>query len=411
MSKSNRIVKNTAMLYIMNIAKLVFPLLTMPYLLGVLSENSSAVYTFVKNSVMTYVQLIIDFGFLLSATKAIAQVREDKEQVGQIVGHAMLGKFFLSILAFAVLLLLSLFIPLLRQNPMYTLLSFLQAVTTIFLVDFLFHGLEQMEIITIRYFITRCITVGLTFLLIKDDGDLLLIPTLEIIGNAVSIGWVWWEIHKMQIRVRIRSWEITWNMLKESFVYFLSDMASTAFGALNTLIIGIVMVERDIVIWGIAIQFVSVVQMMYNPIINSIYPHMVREKSLSVIKKVLLVFLPLIVVGCVITWFGAELLVSILSSGKYPDAAPLLRWFIPLLFISFPAMLFGWPVLGAIGKTRETTLTTIVAAAAQVLGLIVLLMLNQFTLFNLTVLRAATDLLMFLHRLWYCRKYRAEFAK
>ena len=307
--------------------------------------------------------------------------------------------------------MLSVFVPLLRQNPMYTLLSFLQAVTTIFLVDFLFHGLEQMQVITIRYFITRCITVALTFLLIKDDGDLLLIPTLEIIGNAVSILWVWWEIRKMEIRVRIQSWKTTWSMLKESFVYFLSDMASTAFGALNTLIIGIVMVERDVVIWGIAIQFVSVVQMMYNPIINSIYPHMVREKSLSVIKKVLMVFLPLIVLGCVITWFGAELLVAILSSGKYPDAAPLLRWFIPLLFISFPAMLFGWPVLGAIGKNRETTLTTIVAAAAQVLGLVVLLAVDQFTLFNLTVLRAATDLLMFLHRLWYCWKYRAEFSK
>lgn len=411
MSKSNRIVKNTAMLYIMNIAKLVFPLLTMPYLLRVLSEDSSAVYTFVKNSVMTYVQLIIDFGFLLSATKAIAQVREDRDQVGRIVGHVMLGKGFLSVLAFLVLLALSRFIPLLGQNPVYTLLSFLQAVTTIFLVDFLFHGLEQMHVITIRYFITRCITVVLTFLLIRDDGDLLLIPVLEIIGNLVSVLWVWWEIHKMQIRVRIRSLRTAWCMLKESFVYFLSDMASTAFGALNTLIIGIVMVERDIVIWGIAIQFVSVVQMMYNPIINSIYPHMVREKSLRVIKKVLMIFMPLIVVGCIITWFAADLLVLILSGGSYPDAAPLLRWFIPLLFISFPAMLFGWPVLGAIGKSRETTFTTVVAAAAQVLGLAVLLLLNRFTLFNLTVLRAGTDLLMFLHRAWYCRKYRNEFLQ
>ena len=410
MSKSNRIVKNTAMLYIMNIAKLVFPLLTMPYLLGVLSENASAVYTFVKNSVMTYVQLIIDFGFLLSATRAIAQVREDKNRVGEIVGHAMLGKFFLSLLAFAVLAALSLFIPLLRQNPLYTLLSFLQAVSTIFLVDFLFHGLEQMQVITVRYFITRCVTVGLTFLLIKDDGDLLLIPILEIIGNAVSILWVWWEIRKMEIRVKIRSVRTTFAMLKESFVYFLSDMASTAFGALNTLIIGIVMVERDVVLWGIAIQFVSVVQMMYNPIINSIYPHMVREKNLRVIQKVLLIFIPLIVLGCVITWFGADLLVAILSSGKYPDAAPLLRYFIPLLFVSFLAILFGWPVLGAIGKTRETTITTIVAAAAQVLGLVILIVVKQFTFFNLAMLRAGTDLLMLLHRLWYCRKYRKEFV-
>ena len=45
-----------------------------------------------------------------------------------------------------------------------------------------------------------------------------------------------------------------------------------------------------------------------------------------------------------------------------------------------------------------------------IVHLIVLLALGQFTLFHLTMLRAATDLLMFLHRLWYCRKYRNEFA-
>ena len=88
----NRIVKNTAMLYIMNIAKLVFPLLTLPYLARVLSTEANAVYTYVKNSVLMYVQLIIDFGFLLSATKSIAQVRQDKEQIGKIVGDVMVGK-------------------------------------------------------------------------------------------------------------------------------------------------------------------------------------------------------------------------------------------------------------------------------------------------------------------------------
>ena len=410
MSKQNRIIQNTAMLYIMNIAKIVLPLLTMPYLTRVLDRNGGyAVYTFVKNSIMTYVQLVIDFGFLLSATKAIAQVREDKEKVGEIVGHVMLGKGFLSLAALAVLAVMSLFIPLLGQNPMYTFLSFVQAATTIFLVDFLFHGLERMHVITIRYFITRAVTVVLTFLLIHDDSDLLLIPTLEILGNLAAIAWVWWDIHKMQIKVRIRSLRTTWAMLKDSFVYFLSDIASTAFGALNTLLIGIMMSESDVSLWGVAMTFVSAVQMMYNPIINSIYPHMVREKRFGVIKKVLLVFMPVIVLGCIVVWFGADLLVFLLGGTEYPDAAPLLRWFIPLLFISFPAMLFGWPVLGAIGRTRETTATTIVAAAVQVLGLVILTVTDRFTFFNLAMLRAATDLLMFLLRAAVCWKHRHEF--
>lgn len=410
MSKSNRIVRNTAMLYVMNIAKLIFPLITQAYLARVLdAEGGLAVYSYVRNGVMTYVQLVIDFGFLLSATRAIAQVRDDPEQVGSIVGHVMVGKGLLSLAALAVLAVMSLFIPLLRQNPAYTALSFVQAVTTIFLVDFLFHGLERMHVITIRYFITRVITVALTLLLIRDDGDLLLIPVLEIVGNLAAIGWVWRDIRRSGIPVRFCSWRESLLMLKESFVYFLSDMASTAFGALNTLIIGIVMTGRDVSVWGVAMTFVSAVQMMYTPITNSIYPHMVREKSLGVIKKVLLIFLPIVTLGCVVVWFGAELLVILLAGRELLDAAPLLRWLIPLLFISFLAAIFGWPVLGAIGRSREVTITTVTAAAAQVLGLAILLLADRFDFFHLAMLRAGTDLLLTLHRLYYCRKYCREF--
>ena len=408
MSGQNRIVKNTAMLYIMNIAKLVFPLLTMPYLNRVLSIPAAADYGFIK-STMTYVQLIIDFGFLLSATRDIAQAREDRGEVGRITGHVMVAKGMLSLLALAVLAVMTLFIGRLNRNPVYTLLSFVQAVTTIFLVDFLFHGLEQMQVITVRYFITRAITVCLTFLLIQDDGDLLLIPTLEILGNLAAILWVWWEIRRLQIKVWFRSFRTAWTMLKESFVYFLSDMASTAFGALNTLLVGVMLADREVAFWNLAMQFVSAVQMMYNPIINSIYPHMVREKRFTVIKKVLLVFMPLIVMGCVIVYVGADLLVFILGGDKYPDAAPLLRWFIPLLFISFPAMLFGWPVLGAIGKNRQTTVTTVIAAGVQILGLGILVAVDAFTLFHLTMLRAGTDLLLFASRALVCWKHRKEF--
>lgn len=408
--RNNRIVRNTAMLFVMNIAKIIFPLLTVPYLTRVLSTEGLANYHFVR-SVLTYVQLTIDFGFLLSATKDIANARNDLQKVGEITGHVMLGKGFLSMAALVVLGIMTLFIDRLHQNPVYTFLSFVQAFTTIFLVDFLFHGLEQMHVITIRYFITRAITVGLTFVLIHDDSDMLLIPTLEIIGNLVAIVWVWREIHHMGIPVRVKSLKTTWKMIKESFVYFLSDVASTAFGALNTLLIGIMLTDQDVNFWGAAMTFVSAVQMMYNPIVNSIYPHMVLKKDLKVIRNVLFVFIPVIVVGCVIVWFGADILVAIIGGAKLLGCGQLLRWLVPLLFISFPAALFGWPVLGAIGKTKETTITTIIAAVVQVLGLVVLMVIGQFNLFTLAMLRAATDLLLTVLRLGYFIKYRKEFQK
>ena len=73
--KSN-VIKNTMMLYGMSIAKIVFPLLTLPYLTRVLSVESYGVVSYVK-AVMQYMQLVVDFGFMLSGTKDIVNAKND----------------------------------------------------------------------------------------------------------------------------------------------------------------------------------------------------------------------------------------------------------------------------------------------------------------------------------------------
>ena len=66
------------MLYGMSIAKIVFPLLTLPYLTRVLSVESYGVVSYVK-AVMQYMQLVVDFGFMLSGTKDIVNAKNDHE--------------------------------------------------------------------------------------------------------------------------------------------------------------------------------------------------------------------------------------------------------------------------------------------------------------------------------------------
>ena len=68
------------MLYGMSIAKIVFPLLTLPYLTRVLSVESYGVVSYVK-AVMQYMQLVVDFGFMLSGTKDIVNANNDHEKL------------------------------------------------------------------------------------------------------------------------------------------------------------------------------------------------------------------------------------------------------------------------------------------------------------------------------------------
>ena len=77
------LVSNTIMLYIMQVSGYIFPLLTFPYLTRVLGPEYYAVTTFIS-ATMTYFQLVVDFGFLLSATRDCSFYRDDKQKLQEI---------------------------------------------------------------------------------------------------------------------------------------------------------------------------------------------------------------------------------------------------------------------------------------------------------------------------------------
>lgn len=400
--------KNTFMLYLMNIAKMVFPLLTLPYLTRVLSVPGYGVVTYVK-AVMQYMQLLLAFGFALSATKEIVNADLDKDKLSRILGDVQVAKLLLTGIAAVALVVLTACIPLLRENILFVALSFLNVVIMEMLADFLFRGVDRMEVLTIRFVVSKVISTVCTFLFIKDDSHILLIPVFDCLGSAAALVLVLMEIRKMGLRFAPSGIKESIRMLKESATYFMSDMATTAFGALNTLLIGIYVDETQVAYWGLVMQLVGAVQSMYTPITSGIYPSMIRTKSLGFIKKILMIFMPVVTVGCLICYFGAELILLIVGGEQYVAAIPVFRCMIPVMFFSFAAMLFGWPTLGPIGKSKETSMTTIITAVAQVAGLIILIAIDQFQLVYIALLRGATELLMLGLRLSVCLRNRHEY--
>ena len=100
--KRSKVLKNTVMLYIMTFAKMIFPLVTLPYLTRVLTVDGYAVVSYVK-SAMVYMQIFMDFGFLLSATKDIVLAGGNKEAVSEILGETLQAKILLAICGFCLL--------------------------------------------------------------------------------------------------------------------------------------------------------------------------------------------------------------------------------------------------------------------------------------------------------------------
>lgn len=407
--KKNKIVNNTVMLMIFNISKILFPFITLPYLTRMLSTETYGVVTYVK-TVMTYMQIFVDFGFLLSATKDIVRTREDKDKMGYVIGDTLIARLMLGIIGLFIVILLSLTLPILKNNVLYTILSYIVVFESIFLMDFLFRGIERMHVITIRFIVMKTISTILTFFLIKNDSNLLLIPILDIVSSLIAIILVFIEIKKINVKIKFSKIKNAINSIKESFVYFLSNVASTSFNALSTIIIGIYINATEVAYWGICMQIIGSIQACYTPISDGIYPEMIKSKNINLIKKVIKIFLPIVIISCIAAYFLADIGFMIIGGEKYMQAAPIFRILIPTLFFGFFAIIYGWPTLGAIGKTKETTISTVTSIIIYIALLGVLILTDSFTLINVAIVRSVTEIVLFATRYSFFRKYKHLFS-
>lgn len=405
----NKILKNTTMLLIYNIAKLVFPFITLPYLTRIFTTDTYGTVAYVK-TVMNYMQILIDFGFVLSATKEIVKIHHNKEKLEKTIGDTLIARLIMGAIGFLILIILCAILPILRDNILFTMLSYIAVFETIFLMDFLFRGLEVMHVITTRFIIMKIISTLLTFIFVKSDANLLLIPLLDIISTFIAIILVFYNIKKLNLKIKHSTIKKAISSLKESFVYFISNMASTSFNAFSTIIIGLYINKTEVAYWSVCMQIIGSIQACYTPISDGIYPEMIKTKNYNIIKKTVLILLPFVFLGCCLVYIYARFILPILGGQDYLAAVPILKLLIPALFFGFLSVLYGWPSLGAIGKEKSVTVSTIASVVIHILLLILLLITNNFTLINIAIVRTITEIVLFLFRFYYTMKNKHLFV-
>lgn len=409
-SSNQKLLHNTLMMYILSITKLILPLITLPYLTRVLSTECYGSVSFAK-SIISYMQIIIDFGFVYSGTKDIIACNGNQDEINRVVSNTLLAKLILSVFAFIIFIIVMLSFEKSKDMLLYSVLSYIATFLTIFLCDFFFKGIEQMKVITYRFLISRLTSTVLTFVFIKGDSDVLWIPILDIMGVLFAVIFVFLSMKKRNVRLVRASFKIAWQKIKESFIYFINALSSTTFNALNTFLIGIFLTNTDTAYWGLVLQLVTAVQALYTPITEASYPRMLQEKDPRIIKHILLIYMPIISLGCLLVWFAGEPILYLIAGEKYANAAHLLVYLIPVLFFSFPSMLLGWPTLGALNMQKEVSITTIISAIVQILGLCILRLTNSFTLFNVIIIRNITEIVLCLIRTIVCYRNRHLFTR
>lgn len=385
--------KNTVMLYVMQISGYVFPLLTFPYLTRVLGAEKYGTVVF-ANSIMSYFTIFIEFGFLISGTNSCSLVADDKDKLGRITFGIIQAKCILSVLAAAVLFAGCAFVQKMRQDFLFFALSFAGIFLTVFLPDFLFRGIEKMSIITYRVLASKAVYTAAVFAFVRKDTDYLFVPVATISANLVAVILTWIEIiGKRMIVFSAVPAKAVLLLLRESSLFFLSRIATTFYTSLNTVLLGFKFSRAEVGQYGAANAIANTCRSLMSPISDSIYPYMVKQKNFVLVKKLLLILEPLVIVCCALLWILASQVVRIVCGAGYENAVPMLRAMLPIVVITLPAYLCGYPVLGALGKLKWANLSVVISASFHIAGLAVLAVTGQIGFIQVITLTCCTQFL------------------
>lgn len=286
----------------------------------------------------------------------------------------------------------------------------LSCVAATMLPDYMYRGLEQMSAITIRAVAIKFVATALTFVLVQRPEDFYLCPLCTAIGNLGALAFVYWHLRSRVgvgfTRVSLRE---VWVEIKDSSQFLLSRMAASINSNLNGLLLKHAMPDASLSIYtnpdmatGLYTSADTVIQAARNgmsPIADSLYPHMMKHRNFSIVKKALLFIYPVILLGCAFVFAFAEPLLTLWLGPEGRDVVLPLRLMIPVAVFCFPNYVLGYPTLGAMGLAKYANISTGFGTMIYLIGAWVCYKTVGISLPALCILSSVTEFSILLFRL------------
>ena len=408
MKGGKKLLKNTIMLYLLTFSTYILNLIIVPYQTRTLGPEKFGLIG-LATAIITYVQLFIDFGFLLSATEEVANNQDDKKKLSKIFTAVTLNKLLLSLVASAVLITVCMFVPRFRENFLFILLYCVSTIFSSLIPDFLYRGIEKMESITIRTVLIRVFFTLMVFVFVKSPNDYLLIPVLQIIGNSIALLCTYVHLYfSLKIRFVFCKAKEVFSSMKTSVPFFASRIAGTAYSVANTIILDLISGGAMTAFYTSADKLVSTAKSGLSPISDSMYPYMVKNKDFKMVKRVLLLLEPIIIVGCTILFIWAVPICTWFFGEEYTHTGYALRALLPVVVIILPSYIFGFPVLGAMGLNKYANYSVIFASIIHIINLILLYSLGIMSIVTLGIATSVAEFLVLIFRVAVVIKHRSK---
>ena len=364
--------KNFAYNLLLTLSKYLFPLITYPYVSRVLGVNNIGVCNFV-DSLIDYFVLFSTLGVGSFGVREIARCKGDIERRNKTFSSLVAMNFVGTLVAIAALVLCTLYVPSLQVYREFLWIGLVKLFFSLFLIEWLFEGLQEFKYITLRTIAVRSLYVVGVFVFIRSPDDAIVYYALTVGTVFFNALWNWRYSKKFrtfrfsQVNFRI----FILPVLVFGYYRLLTYMYTT----FNMVFLGFSSGDKEVGYFATATKLYSILMGVFTAFTNVMVPkvsELLSDGNREKIQKIAddtfniltIVSLPIIIV-CL---FCADEIIYIIAGAGYEGAILPFKIVIFLLLVIGMEQIVIQQFLMASTSNKSIFMVSTVGAVVGLLG-------------------------------------------
>lgn len=342
------LIKNFISLSLIKVLGFITPLIVLPYLTKTIGADNYGLIAFAA-AVIVFFETTTDWGFGYTGTRDVAQCREDLKKASEIYSEVVFGRILLMCVCFIILCILILTIPVMRDNWLLLLFTFLYIPGSTLCQEWVFQAFEQMKYLTIMSVLSKLVVTLFVFVAIRKADDYVFYPLVMAAGYLAS--GIYSQIFarkKLGLRLSFQPIRNIIIRVKNSINMFLTLIFPNLYTNFTTILLKNVGGDYATAIYAGGSQLQKIIDQLTNILSRTFFPFLSRHKE----KHHLYVLISgtIAIIASLIMFFGADIFVKILLAPEFKEAATVMKIFSPAPFFLFLMNTYGTNYLVIIGK-------------------------------------------------------------
>ncbi|MFV0250036.1 MAG: flippase [Bacilli bacterium] len=265
------------------------PLFTAPYLSRTIGAELTGVYSY-SFSIATYFLMFCTLGLNNFGNRAIAKVRDNKQEMSATFKNIYFIQLILSLIVSLVYILFILFFV--DNNKVIFTIMLLYVVSGMFDINWFFFGLEEFKLTVSRNIIIKVVATILIFTLVKDPSDFWLYVTI-MSGSFLLSQMTLFPFLKKYIDFNVKTkLSDSLKMFVPILILFIPVIATGIYRNMDKIMLGILSDMYIVGQYEYADKFVSIpvsliasLGIIFLPRISNLVANGNAEKGIDYLKK------------------------------------------------------------------------------------------------------------------------------